>query len=264
MTSEAQPAVLIERREGVAVVTLNRPEQINAINDDIRHGLREALDELDQDSKIAAIVVAGAGPRGFCAGADIKESRGAETSVQARRRMGHANFFDAFERCTKPIIGAIHGFCMGGGFEIALACDIRMASSDAVFALPETGLGLIPGGGGTQRLPRVVGLGRALDLLLTGERVDAREALRIGVISRLVEDKAQLLAEAEKLAQRIAAKPPVAIAYAKEAAKSGLEMDLKAGLQLERSLFTLLLATEDKREAAAAFKEKRKPVFTGK
>lgn len=264
MTSEAQPAVLIERREGVAVVTLNRPEQINAINDDIRHGLREALDELDQDPKVAAIVITGAGPRGFCAGADIKESRGAETSVQARRRMGHANYFDAFERCTKPIIGAIHGFCMGGGFEIALACDIRMASSDAVFALPETGLGLIPGGGGTQRLSRLVGLGRALDLLLTGERIDAREALRIGVISRLIEDQAQLPAAAEQLAQRIAAKPPVATAYAKEAAKSGLEMDLKAGLQLERTLFTLLLATEDKREAAAAFKEKRKPVFTGK
>ena len=130
--------------------------------------------------------------------------------------------------------------------------------------MPETGLGLIPGGGGTQRLPRIVGLGRALDLMLTGDRIDAQEAFRIGAVSRLVTDNTQLAAEAEKVALRIGAKPPTATAYAKEAARTGIELDLKAGLQLEKTLFTMLLTTEDRREAAAAFKEKRKPNFTGK
>lgn len=257
-------AIKYERRENVAWVTLNRPDQINAINDGIRSGITQALEQADSDPEVRTIVLIGSGPRGFCAGADIKESRGPETPVEARRRMLRTSYLDALERVTKPTIAAIHGVCMGGGFEIALACDIRIASADAIFALPETGLGLIPGGGGTQRLPRIVGLGRALDLILTGDRIDAQEALRIGAITRLVTDNAQLAAEAEKVAQRIGAKPPVATAYAKEAARSGIELDLKSGLQLEKTLFTMLLTTEDRREAAAAFKEKRKPVFTGR
>ncbi len=257
-------AIKYERRENVAWVTLNRPDQINAINDGVRTGILQSMERADADNEVRAIVLMGAGPRGFCAGADIKEVRGPETPTEARRRMQRTSYLDALERVTKPTIAAIHGVCMGGGFEIALACDIRIASADAIFALPETGLGLIPGGGGTQRLPRIVGLGRALDLMLTGDRIDAPEALRIGAISRLVADNAQLAAEAEKVARRIGAKPPVATAYAKEAARSGIELDLKAGLQLERTLFTMLLTTEDRREAAAAFKEKRKPVFTGR
>ena len=257
-------AINYERRDSVAWITLTRPDQINAINDNVRNGLVQALEQADADAEVRAIVLTGSGPRGFCAGADIKEARGAETPVEARRRMLRTTYLDALERATKPIIAAIHGVCMGGGFEIALACDIRIASADAIFALPETGLGLIPGGGGTQRLPRIVGLGRALDLMLTGDRIDAQEALRIGAISRLVADNTQLAAEAEKVAQRIGAKPPTATAYAKEAARSGIELDLKAGLQLEKTLFTMLLTTEDRREAAAAFKEKRKPNFTGR
>ena len=260
----AQDAVTYERRENLAWVTLNRPDQINAVNDAIRNGLVHALERAEADGEVRAIVLTGAGPRGFCAGADIKESRGSETPVEARHRMLRNTHFDALERSTKPLIAAIHGICMGGGFEIALACDIRIASRDAVFALPETGLGLIPGGGGTQRLPRIVGLGRALDLILTGDRIDAQEAWRIGVLSRLVGDTAELLPEAEKLAQRIGAKPPTAILYAKESARNGLEMDLKAGLVNEKSLLALLLTTDDRLEAAAAFKEKRKPVFSGK
>ncbi len=257
-------AINYERRESVAWITLTRPDQINAINDNVRNGLVQALEQADADAEVRAIVLTGSGPRGFCAGADIKEARGAETPVEARRRMLRATYLDALERATKPTIAAIHGICMGGGFEIALACDIRIASADAIFALPETGLGLIPGGGGTQRLPRIVGLGRALDLMLTGDRIDAQEAFRIGAISRLVADNTQLATEAEKVALRIGAKPPTATAYAKEAARSGIELDLKAGLQLEKTLFTMLLTTEDRREAAAAFKEKRKPNFTGK
>ncbi len=257
-------AINYERRDSVAWITLTRPDQINAINDNVRNGLVQALEQADADAEVRAIVLTGSGPRGFCAGADIKESRGPETPVEARRRMLRTTYLDALERATKPTIAAIHGICMGGGFEIALACDIRIASADAIFALPETGLGLIPGGGGTQRLPRIVGLGRALDLMLTGDRIDAQEAFRIGAISRLVADNTQLATEAEKVALRIGAKPPTATAYAKEAARSGIELDLKAGLQLEKTLFTMLLTTEDRREAAAAFKEKRKPNFTGK
>jgi len=260
----ASDAIKYEKRDNVAWVTLNRPDQINAINDGIRDGILRSIGEAEADAEVRAIVIIGSGPRGFCAGADIKEARGPETPAEARRRLTKGGYLDALERCTKPTIAAIHGVCMGGGFEIALACDIRIAAADAVFALPETGLGLIPGGGGTQRLPRIVGLGRALDLMLTGDRIDASEAYRIGAVSRLVADPTQLAAEAEKVAQRITAKPPTATAYAKEAARSGIEMDLKSGLQLERTLFTVLLTTEDRKEAAAAFKEKRKPNFTGR
>lgn len=161
------------------------------------------------------------------------------------------------------MIAALHGYCLGGGLELALACDIRIAAPGAQFGLPETGLGLIPGGGGTQRLPRVIGLGRAMDLLLSGDRIDAQEALRIGLVSRLVADRDALLGEARALAGRIAARPPTATAYAKEAARNGIEMDLQAGLTLEKTLFSLLMSTSDRAEAALAFKEKRAPRFTG-
>jgi enoyl-CoA hydratase/carnithine racemase len=168
------------------------------------------------------------------------------------------------ERFSKPVIAAIHGFCLGGGLELALACDIRIAAAGSVFGLPEVNLGLIPGGGGTQRLPRIVGLGRAPDLLLTADRIDAQEALRIGLVSRLVPEGADLLAQARQVAQRIAAKPPAAAAAVKEAARVGSTLDLAAGMRLEKDLFALLLATEDKLEAAAAFREKRAPLFTGR
>ena len=253
----------MERRGALALVTLNRPDVVNAINDDIRLQLPLALRRCDDDPEIRVIVLHGAGSRGFCAGADIKEPRGDETSVVARSRLVRTAYVDAFDQIAKPIIAAVHGFCMGGGFEIALACDIRLASPDAVFALPETGLGLIPGAGGTQRLPRIIGMGRALDLLLTGGRMDAQEALRVGVVSRLAASADTLLDEAIALAQTIAAKPPVATAYAKEAVRAGTDLDLKAGLLLEKTLFSILSATEDKKEAAAAFREKRRPSFKG-
>jgi enoyl-CoA hydratase/carnithine racemase len=173
-------------------------------------------------------------------------------------------WIEILDRVRKPVIAAIHGYCLGGGLEISMACDIRVAAPNAVFGLPETGLGLIPGGGGTQRLPRIVGLGRALDLLLTGDRIDAAEALRIGLVSRLAVSNEGLIDEVQALAERIAAKPANATAYAKEAARDGLELDLRAGLKLEKDLFVLLMSTGDRKEAAAAFKEKRPPVFTGR
>jgi len=258
-------AVLVERDGAVGWITLNRADAINAINDELRTGVPAALCELDADPEIRVIVLRGAGPRGFCAGADLRESRPRVSAIETRTQIAlRVSWFDAFEQVSKPVIASIHGFCLGGGFEIALACDLRIASSDAQFALPETGLGLIPGGGGTQRLPRLIGLGPALQLLLTGERIDAHEAYRQGVITRLAANAEALPEETRKLAQQIASKPPMATRFVKEAARKGIELDLATGLRLERDLFGLLATTEDAVEAATAFREKRAPVFKGR
>ena len=255
--------VQIDRVNRVGWIVLNRPGQINAINPALRREVTQALALLDADLDVGAIVIRGAGERGFCAGADIKSQSDAASLPTLRAEMT-PSWIEALDRVRKPVIAAIHGYCLGGGLEISLACDMRVASPNAMFGLPETGLGLIPGGGGTQRLPRIVGLGRALDLLLTGDRIDAAEAHRIGLVSRLSASDDSLLDEVQALAERIASKPPAASAYAKEAARDGLELDLRAGLKLEKDLFVLLMSTEDRREAAAAFKEKRKPAFTGR
>ena len=256
-------AVQIERVNRVGWVVLNRPGQINAINPALRTEATQALELLDRDPDVGVIVIRGAGERGFCAGADIKSQSDA-TSLPALRDGMTPGWIEVLDRVRKPVIAAIHGFCLGGGIEIAMACDIRIAAPSAVFGLPETGLGLIPGGGGTQRLPRIVGLGRALDLLLTGDRIDAKEAHRIGLVSRLSASPESLFDEVQTIAERIAAKPATASAYVKEAARDGLELDLRAGLKLEKDLFVLLMSTEDRKEAAAAFKEKRPPAFTGR
>ncbi|MBD1552567.1 enoyl-CoA hydratase/isomerase family protein [Pseudomonas typographi] len=256
-------AVRVECAAAVGWIVLTRPGQINAINDAIRQGVPQALALLDKDPQIRVIVIRGEGERGFCAGADIKERRGVETSLQVRQRMEGSRWIEALDRVAKPVIAAIHGYCMGGGLELALACDIRFATADAVFALPETGLGLIPGGGGTQRLVRVVAPGRALDMLLTGDRVPAEQALQIGLVSRLASEPKNLLDEVGAFALRIAAKPPAASAFVKQAARAALEMDLKSGLNLELDLFALLATTQDVKEAALAFSERREPRFTG-
>jgi enoyl-CoA hydratase/carnithine racemase len=218
----------------------------------------------DADPAVRVIMLHGGTARGFCAGADITETKAPSSPTDERRRLLNNSWIDAFDKVRKPIIAAIHGFCFGGGLEIALACDIRIAAPDAVFSLPETGLGLIPGAGGTQRLPKLIGLSRALDLLLTGDRIDAAEAYRIGLITRLTAKGETLMAEALALADRIASRAPLATLYVKEAAQSGIDMPLAAGLTLERSLFALLTGTEDKVEAARAFAAKRAPNFTGK
>lgn len=261
MPSEA--AVAVERRAGIGWIVLNRPDQINAINDDIRLGVPAALAELDADPSVRVIVIRGAGARGFCAGADIKERRAAESSVQVRRRMQKSRWIEALDRTEKPVIAAVHGYCMGGGMELALACDLRFAAPDAVFALPETGLGLIPGGGGTQRLGAVVGPGRALDLLLTGDRMNAQQALEIGLITRVAGSAQSLIDEVTALAERIAKKPPTATLFVKQAARAATQLDLKSGLDLELDLFAMLVPMHDVKEAALAFREKRPPCFTG-
>jgi enoyl-CoA hydratase len=258
-----ESAVRVERDGQIGWIVLNRPRQINAINDDIRTGVPKALAELDADPAICVIVIRGEGERGFCAGADIKERRGEETSLQVRRRMEKARWIEALDSTEKPVIAALHGFCMGGGVELALACDIRFASPEAVFSLPETGLGLIPGGGGTQRLPRLIGAGRAMDILLTGERMTAQEALAIGLLSRVSSSRDTLVDEVRALALRIAAKPPMATMFVKQAARAASKIDLKSGLDLELELFSLLVPMRDVKEAALAFGEKRAPLFVG-
>ncbi len=254
---ETPAAILVERTGAVGWITLNRPGQINAINDAIRHGVPAALKELEADPAIGAIIIRGSGPRGFCAGADIKEKRGPETTVDVERRMKRFPWMESVATTTKPVIAAIHGFCMGGGMELALVCDIRIASKDAVFALPEVNLGLIPGAGGTQRLPRLIGLSRALEMMLTGDRINAEEALRLGIITRMSADAESVVKDAEQLALKIAAKPATARAFVKEAARAAVELDLAQGLDLERRLFSILATSEERKQAAQAFAEKR-------
>jgi enoyl-CoA hydratase/carnithine racemase len=255
--------LLIEHIGRVAKVTLNRPERINAFDDSIRCGLPKMLLAADENPQVAAILLCGAGERGFCAGADIKESRPSLPPVGERRRLMPNTWIESLDTISKPVIALLHGLCLGGGAELALACDIRIAASSVSIGLPETALGLIPGGGGTQRLTRVIGLGPALDLLLTGERVSAERALQLGLVTRVAGTYEQAMAEALRIAQLIAERPPTAIAYVKEAARAGVQMDLQSGLRLEKTLFALLTSTSDRAEAAAAFREKRPPNFTG-
>ena len=257
-------SVSVAKQDGVGWIVLTRPDQINAINDEIRHGVPEALKALDADPMIAAIVIRGEGERGLCAGADIKEQRGVETSIEVRQRMEKTRWIEALDTVQKPVIAAIHGYCMGGGLEMSLACDIRFASPNAVMSLPETALGLIPGGGGTQRLPRVVGMARAMDMMLTGERVKAEEAKAIGLVTRVATSVESHLNEVAELAKAIAKRPPVATRYVKRAVQAAGDMDLKKGLELELDLFCLLKNSEDAKEAAIAFKEKRPATFSGK
>ena len=260
---ESTETILVSREGAVARVTLNRPDVINAFNNAMRAEFPRIIRALQADEEVRAIVIHGAGDRGFCAGADVKEKRQIGSPVvEERERLTPSSWIEVLDEVTKPVIAALHGFCFGGGVEIALACDIRMASNDLKIGLTETRLGLIPGGG-TQRATRLIGLGPALDLLITAERIDAERAYQLGLVTRLAADKDALLDAAMALASLIASRPPAAIAFAKEAAIDGLSSDLRGGLRLEKALFALLMGTEDRKEAAAAFAEKRDPHFLG-
>ncbi|MBI4638552.1 MAG: enoyl-CoA hydratase/isomerase family protein [Candidatus Rokubacteria bacterium] len=247
---------------GVASVTLDRPDVLNAMNDRMRAELTRCFGELASEDDVRVIVVTGAGERAFSAGADIREFVEPEPPVRFREQRRRLDFRGAMDRCPQPLIAAIRGYAFGGGLELALACDIRLAGDDARLGLTEIDLGIIPGGGGTQRLPRLVGRGKALEMILTGARIDAREALRIGLVERVV-PAAEVLSSALELAKALAAKAPVALRYAKEAVMKGLGLPLEDGLRLEHDLATLLRTTQDRVEGARAFLEKRKPRFTG-
>ena len=255
--------ILHEAADGVVTITLNRPEVHNAMNEQMRQELTRCFGDLATSDAARVVVVTGAGERAFSAGADIREFVEPQVPVRFRESRKRVDFRQAMDRCPQPIIAAIRGYALGGGLELALACDIRLASEDAQLGLTEVNLAIIPGGGGTQRLPRLVGRGRALEMILTGARIDAREAWRIGLVERVV-PAADVLAAARELARTLAEKAPVALRYAKEAVVKGLELPLADGLRLENDLATLLRTTEDRVEGAKAFLEKRKPRFTGK
>ena len=254
--------VKLEVQGRVALITINRPEKRNALDRQVRCAFLGAMEGANHDANARAIVLTGAGDKAFVAGADIAEFEG-RTPVDQWRAMKAPSIFEAVERSPKPVIAAINGFCLGGGMELALACDIRIASVTAKFGQPEVNLGIIPGGGGTQRLPRVVGLGAALRLILTGELIGADEALRLGLVEEVLEP-GQLLERAKAIAETIAARSPVAVAAAKEATRAAVSLPLDEGLKLETALFQLCFSSEDKREGVRAFLEKRAATFLGR
>src|SRR6185436_8306520 len=221
MAVQAEPAVLSERNGAVAWITLNRPQAMNSINEEVRTQLPAALRAADADPVVRVIVVNGAGERAFCAGADIKGFIEAPTPAKFRQARLQGHWIDAFDATKKPLIASIHGYCLGGGLEIALGCDIRIAADDATFALPEVSRGTLPGAGGTQRLARMVGLGRALDIALSADHVGAEDALRMGLVSRLV-PRTELMSAAEALAKRIASHAPLSVLLVKEAVRGSL------------------------------------------
>jgi enoyl-CoA hydratase/carnithine racemase len=259
----AEKTVRYEAKEGVATLTLDRPDVLNAMNHAMRVELLEIFTRLRTDDAVKAVVVTGTGERAFCAGADIREFLEPPTPTHFREARKRLDFRAEMERCPQPIIAAIRGFALGGGLELALACDIRIAAEDAQLGLTEINLAIIPGGGGTQRLPRLVGRGKALEMILTGMRVPAAEALRIGLVERVV-PVAELMPAAQALAGQIAGKAPIALRYAKEAVVGGLGLPLADGIRLENDLATLLRTTEDRVEGAKAFVEKRKPRWSGR
>jgi enoyl-CoA hydratase/carnithine racemase len=262
MAQAPYQTIRFEEADGVATVTLDRPDVHNAMNDRMRRELTLCFTELAGRDDVHVIVVTGAGERAFSAGADIREFVEPLVPVRFREERRRLDFRQALDRCPQPIIAAIRGYAFGGGLELALACDIRIAGEDAQLGLTEVNLAIIPGGGGTQRLPRLVGRGKALEMILTGARLPAAEALRIGLVERVV-PATEVLRAALDLARALAAKAPVALRYAKEAVVKGLELPLADGLRLEGDLSTLLRTTEDRVEGARAFLEKRPPRWTG-
>ena len=254
--------LLVEQRQHVAYVTLNRPTALNALNTALRRDLQQCFTDLQADPGVRVVVITGAG-RAFCAGADIKEWREPTSVVEDREERLRFNVWQAMSRCEAPIIAAINGYALGGGCELAMCCDIRIASDQAQLGLTEVTLGIIPGGGGTQRLPRLVGPGKALELILTGKRIDAHEALRLSLVEQVVPHD-QLEVVVGELAQTIVSRAPLAVKYAKEATVRGLELPLSEGLKVESELYTLLRTTEDRMEGARAFQERRPPQFKGR
>jgi enoyl-CoA hydratase len=261
--STTYEAIAYEAADGVATITLNRPDVHNAMNETMRRELTGVFERLATDDAVRVVVVTGAGERAFSAGADIREFVAPQAPVQFRDSRRRVDFRQAMDRCPQPILAAVNGFALGGGLELALACDIRVAAATATLGLTEINLAIIPGGGGTQRLPRFLGRGKALELILTGARIPADEALRIGLVERVV-PAGEALAATRELARTIAAKAPVALRYAKEAVVKGLELPLADGLRLEGDLSTLLRTTEDRLEGARAFLEKRPPRWAGR
>jgi enoyl-CoA hydratase len=254
--------VRLEEEEGLAIVYIDRQEALNALNAEVLRQLRETLMEVESRDDLRALILTGAGDRAFVAGADIREMLPMEPmDTRGFASLGH-EVTRLLERMEKPVIAAVNGYALGGGCELALACDIRLASERARMGLPEVGLGIFPGFGGTQRLTRLIGRGLASELIFTGDPVDAETAERIGLVNRVVPAE-KLLEEAKALARKIMERGPLALKLAKAAIQQSQETGLSAGLAFEREAFSLIFSTQDKKEGLKAFTEKRKPTFKG-
>ena len=255
--------ITVEKRDSaVAVLTINRPDKLNALNKQVHTEGVAALDELKRDDSVRVLVITGAGEKSFIAGADISEFAG-QTPVTQRNLFHEKTFFNSIDSFPKPTIAMVNGFCLGGGNELALACDLRVCSENAKFSQPEINLGIMPGGGGTQRLTRLIGEGRAMEIMLTGDMIDAETALKFGLVN-YVYSSAELEAKTMELAEKIATKAPIALQLCKEAVKFASRSNLDEGLRREVDLFAICFSTEDKQEGVSAFLEKRKPNFKGK
>lgn len=261
--AEKERLVLEERRDGVVVLTLNRPEVMNAFNFGLLHALKERAEAIQYESDVRVVVITGAGEKAFCSGADLKERTGYTETQVKEFIFTIRDLFTFIENLNKPVIAALNGVALGGGTELALACDIRVASHNATLGLTETRLAIIPGAGGTQRLPRLVGRGKAKELIFTGRRVNAEEALSIGLVNKVVPQD-QLLDECLAMAAMICEAGPIAIQQAKYAINTGLEADLHTGLAIESNAYWVTIPTEDRLEGLAAFREKRTPVYKGR
>ncbi len=263
VTASTLKNVLYEKKGAIAYVTLNRPKVLNALNQQTWEDLRAAFEDARDDTVVRGVILTGAGDKAFIAGADISELANV-TAVEAQKSSSYGQgVLDLIEDLGKPVVAAVNGFALGGGCETAMACTIRVASENAKFGQPEVKLGIIPGGGGTQRLPRLVGKGRALQLILSGEMIGAQEAYRIGLVNEVV-PAADLIARAEAILKQIFANAPIAVKFALEAVNKGLETNLAEGLSLEAALFGLCAGTEDKKEGTQAFLQKRAAQFQGR
>ena len=258
-----EKVLLVEEKDGIAVLTLNRPKVMNSFNFALLHSLKEQVDALKFNNNVRVVVITGAGRKAFCAGADLKERTTFDELQVKEFIFTIRNLFTSIEYLNKPVIAAINGVALGGGTELALACDIRIAAMNASMGLTETRLAIIPGAGGTQRLPRLIGRGKAKELIFTGRRVDAREALQIGLVNQIY-DPESLLEECQKMAAMICETGPIAIEQAKYAINYGLETDLHTGLGIESNAYWVTILTEDRLEGLAAFQAKRKPVYKGR
>ncbi len=254
--------ILVEKHDGTAVITINRPDKLNALNSKVHEEGVAALDELRNDEKIRVVVFTGAGEKSFIAGADISEFAG-KTPVTQRAVFQNRTLFNSIDTFPKPVIAMINGFCLGGGCELALACDIRIASENAKLGQPEINLGIIPGGGGTQRLTKLIGEGKSMEMILTGDMIDAETALKLGLVNHVYSAE-ELEENTMKLAKKIASKSPIALQVAKEAVKTASKSNLDEGLRREVDLFAITFSSQDKEEGVAAFLEKRKPEFKGR
>ncbi|HML33539.1 short-chain-enoyl-CoA hydratase [Sporomusa sphaeroides] len=255
--------VLYQTDNGIGMITLNRPKALNALNSELLTELNGLLDEIAQDDSVKVVIITGSGDKAFVAGADIAEMQNiSPLEGRAFGKFGQA-IFNKLENIPQPVIAAVNGFALGGGCELAMACDIRIASDKAKFGQPEVGLGIVPGFGGTQRLPRLIGKGRAKELLYTADMINAEEAYRIGLVNRIVAAD-ELLSTAKELAEKIMARAQAAVRLCKAAVNTGMDTDLESGIAYEAEVFGLCFATADQKEGMSAFIGKRKPNFSNK